>query len=158
MTHPITHPTTHPTPAGPTDRKIDSIIRLAGCSDRQRILLAGVLLPDPVPGWRSRGYRRVATITTSNLPRGQYDVAVVEWRQHSIKALETMLDWLVYFLSPRGVLVIWIGGACDTALARRSLRAAIEQLGFHVDVGKRCGNGFAISACRLDAGRQTLVA
>jgi hypothetical protein len=148
----MTHPT--PTsPAGSSHRKIDSIIKLARCSDRQRILLAGIRRRDPAPGWRSRGYHRVATTATSRLPRGQYGFAIVEWRQHSIKALETMLDWLVYFLSPQGVLVIWIDGAGDTASARRGLRSAIEQLGFQVETGKRCGNGFAISAYRLNAGR-----
>jgi hypothetical protein len=151
MTHP---PPTIPT--GSSDRKIDSIIRLAGCSDRQRILLAGIRRRDPAPAWRSRGYHRVATTATSRLPRGQYDVAIVEWRQHSIKALETMLDWLVYFLSPQGVLVIWIDGAGDTASARRSLRPVIEQLGFQVETGKRCGNGFAISAHRFNADRRRL--
>ncbi len=89
-------------PAGKTNRKTDSIIELAGCSDHDRILLAGAGDSDPVSGWRRRGYHRVATIAASRLPRGQYDVAVVEWRQHSIRALETMLDWLVCFLSPRG--------------------------------------------------------
>jgi hypothetical protein len=84
-------------PAGKTNRKTDSIIELAGCSDHDRILLAGAGDSDPVSGWRRRGYHRVATIAASRLPRGQYDVAVVEWRQHSIRALETMLDWLVCF-------------------------------------------------------------
>jgi hypothetical protein len=149
---------TSPTPTGSIDRKIDSIIALAGCSDHQRILLAGIRDPGPVSDWRSRGYQRVATVATSSLPHGQYDVAIVEWRQHSIKALETMLDWLVYFLSPQGVLVIWIDGASDTASARRNLRSAIERLDFHIESGKRCATGFAISACRLSAGRPAMAA
>ena len=47
-----------------------------------------------------RGYIRVATTANCGLPAGQYDVALVDWRQRSIKALETTLDWLVDFLSP----------------------------------------------------------
>ena len=39
---------------------------------------------------------------------GQYDVALVDWRQHSIRVLETTLDWLVHFLTPSGVLVAWL--------------------------------------------------
>jgi hypothetical protein len=145
-------------PAGKTNTKIDSIIELAGCSDHDRILLAGASDPDPLSGWRRRGYHRVATMAASRLPRGQYDVAVVEWRQHSIRALETMLDWLVCFLSPRGVLVVWIGDASGAASTRRDLQAAIERLGFRVDGGKRCQGGFAVSACRFDAGQQPTVA
>jgi 16S rRNA G1207 methylase RsmC len=149
---------TNPMPAGSTNRKIDSIIELGRCSDRHRILLAGASDPDPVSEWRSRGYHRVATMAASRLPRGQYDVAVVEWRQHSIRALETMLDWLVHFLSPRGVLVICIDGASGTASARRDLRSLIERLGFRVETAKRCQNGFAVSASRLTAGQQAMAA
>lgn len=141
-----------------SDRKIDSVIKLARCSERHRILLAGPRDPDPVADWRSRGYRRVATTATSRLPRGQYDVAFVEWRQHSIKALETMLDWLVYFLSPQGVLVIWIDEVPDTASARRILPSVIERLGFRPGTARRCQKGFAISACRVNAGQRAAAA
>lgn len=148
----------NPMPAGSADRKIDSIVELGRCADHHRILLAGASDPDPVSEWRSRGYHRVATMAASRLPRGQYDVAVVEWRQHSIRALGTMLDWLVYFLSPRGVLVIWIDGASDTASARRDLRSLVEQLGFRVETRKRCRNGFAVSASRVNTSERAMAA
>jgi hypothetical protein len=142
---------TNPTPADSTDRKIDSIIALGRCSDHHRILLAGASDLDPVSEWHCRGYRRVATVAASRLPRGQYDVAVVEWRRHSIRALETMLDWLIYFLSPRGVLVIWLDGASGMALARRDLQSLIERLGFRVETGKRHPGGIAVLASRIKA-------
>jgi hypothetical protein len=145
----------HPGSAGGT---VDSIIALAGCSAVHRILLAGDTAPARIHDWRCRGYRHVATTATSRLPRGQYDVASVELRRHSIRALETTLEWLVYFLSPRGVLVIWIDGDSDTASARRKLRSAIERLGFQVEAGTRCASGFAISAHRANAGQQTMAA
>jgi hypothetical protein len=148
----------NPTPRASIDQTIDSLIELAGCSVEHRVLLAGATKPDRIPDWRSRGYHRVATMATSRLPRGQYDVAFVEWRQHSIKALETMLDWLVDFLSPRGVLVISIDLASDTATARRRLRSAIERLGFRAETGRRCESGFAVSARRLNAGLQVMAA
>jgi hypothetical protein len=147
-----------PQPGGSTGRPIDSIIALAGCSAVHRILLAGAREGERIPEWRSRGYQRVATMATCRLPRGQYDVASVEWRQHSIRALETTLDWLVYFLSPRGVLVISIDDSSDTAPARRTLRSAIERLGFQVEAGKRCGSGFAIAARRINAGERAMAA
>jgi hypothetical protein len=82
----------NPMPRASIDQAIDSLIELAGCSIEHRILLAGTTVRNRIPDWRSRGYHRVATMATSRLPRGQYDAAFVEWRQHSIKALETMLD------------------------------------------------------------------
>jgi hypothetical protein len=144
-------------PAGAINRNIDSIIELSGCSDHDRILLAGASGPDPVSAWRSRGYQRVATMAASRLPRGQFDIAVVEGRQHSIRALETMLDWLVCFLSPRGVLVVWIEDAGTPSL-RRNLQSAIGRLGFHVEAGKRCQSGYAVSASRLDARQRATAA
>jgi hypothetical protein len=147
-----------PQPGGSTGRTIDSIIALAGCSTVHRILLAGDAESGRMHDWRRRGYQHVSTMATCRLPRGQYDVASIEWRQHSIRALETTLDWLVYFLSPRGALVILIDEASDTASARRKLRSAIERLGFHVEAGRRCDGGFAISARRPNAGQQTMAA
>jgi hypothetical protein len=86
-----------------------------------------------------RGYSRVATTTTCGLPDGQYDVALVDWRQHSIKALETTLDWLVHFLTPSGVLVAWLDP--QERAGNRKLRAMLEEHGFVVEAGtvRRCG-------------------
>jgi hypothetical protein len=145
---------TNPMPKGSIDRIIDTMTELARCSVEHRIILAGSKEPDRIFELRSRGYPHIATTATCKLSRGRYDVAFVEWRRHSIKALETTLDWLVHFLSQRGVLVIWI----DTASEARKLRSMTEQLGFHIEAGTRCENGFAVSARRLDLGRQTMAA
>jgi hypothetical protein len=136
------------------DRIIDTVIALARCSVEHRILLAGSKEPSRIFELRGRGFSRAVTTATCKLSRGQYDVAFVEWRQHSIKALEATLDWLVHFLSPMGVLVIWI----DAAPQHRKLRSAIERLGFRVETGIRCKSGFAVAARRLSASQQTLAA
>ena len=141
------------TPNG-SDRITGTMIELAQCSAGQRIILAGSNEPDRSFELHSLGFSRVVTTATCKLSRRQYDVAFVEWRQHSIKALETTLDWLVHFLSPMGVLVIWI----DVAPERRKLRSAIEKLGFHVDTGARCENGFVVAARRVNVLQQTVAA
>jgi hypothetical protein len=142
------------TPNGPIDRITCTMIELAQCSAGHRIILAGSNEPDRIFKLHSRGFPRVVTTATCKLSRRQYDVALVEWRQHSIKALETTLDWLVHFLSPMGVLVIWI----DAVPERRKLHSAIEKLGFHVETGTRCDNGFVVSARRLNVLQQTMAA
>jgi hypothetical protein len=144
---------TSPVLGSPAGRMVNSIIKFAGCSADHRILLAGAPAPGRIRDWRRRGYHRVATMATCRLPRGQYDVASVEWPRHSIRALESTLDWLVYFLSPRGVLVIWVDEASGTVPERRKLRSAVERLGFQIDAGRRCEHGFAMSAHRLADGR-----
>jgi hypothetical protein len=145
---------TNPMPKTSIDQIIETMIALARCSKDHRIILAGSKGPDRIFKLRTRGYVHLATTATCKLPRGQYDVAFVEWRQHSVKALETTLDWLVHFLSRTGVLVIWI----DTAPAARKLLSAIERLGFRIELGTRCENGFTISARRHEFSRQILAA
>jgi hypothetical protein len=141
------------TPAG--ERPIESMVELARCSRLHRIILAGADSPQHMFELHRHGYNRVATTTTCGLPRGQYDVALVDW-QHSIKALETTLDWLVHFLALSAVLVIRIESN-DRAGSRR-LAAALERLGFQIEAGTRCQQGTAISARRRDAAQMAVAA
>jgi hypothetical protein len=145
-------------PKTSVDRILDTMIELSQCSVEQRIILAGAAGSRRIPGWRRRGYCHVVTTATCRLRRGQYNMACVEWRRHSIKALEATLDWLVHFLSATGVLVIWIDAAISTARRRQELQSAIERFGFHVETATRCENGFAVSARRLAISRQTVAA
>jgi hypothetical protein len=94
------------TPAG--ERIIEPMIELARCSKLDRIIVAGAKSAALMFELHRRGYVRVATTTNCGLPAGQYDVALVDWRERSIKALDTTLDWLVDFLGSAGALVVWI--------------------------------------------------
>src|SRR5579863_5905360 len=85
---------------------VGTLIGLVRCSKPRRIILAGLNTPQMMFELHARGFDRVATTTTCGLPRGQYDVALIDWRLHSIRALEAMLDWLVHFVAPAGALVI----------------------------------------------------
>ena len=125
---------------------IEPMIGLARCSKLRRIIVAGAKSSELMFELHRRGYLRVATTTNCGLPCGQYDVALVDWRQRSTKALDTTLDWLVHFLSPTGVLVIWVGPQ-DHA-GNRKLRAALENHGFLVEAGTVREHGSAISARR----------
>jgi hypothetical protein len=142
-----------PTPAG--ERLIESLVELARCSRLHRIIVAGANAPQHMFDLHSRGYNRVATTTTCGLPRGQYHVALVDW-QHSIKALETTLDWLVHFLAPSAVLVIRIES--NDRAGNRKLVAALERLGFQIEAGTRCQQGTAVSARRRDAAQMAVAA
>jgi hypothetical protein len=75
-------------------------------------------------------------------------VALVDWRQRSIKALETTLDWLVDFLSPAGVLVVWVDP--QEPAGNRKLRRALEAHGLIVEGGTIREHGCAVSAQRRD--------
>ena len=66
-------------------------------------------------------------------PGRQYGVALVDWRQRSLKTLETRLDWLSGYLNPAGVLVVWVDP--QKPAANQALREMLERHGFHVEAG-----------------------
>src|SRR5262245_1985226 len=135
---------------------VEPMIALARCSKRQRILVAGAKSAELMFELNRRGHARVATTANCGLPAGQYDVALVDWRQRSLKSLETMLDWLVVFLSSAGVLVVRHDPLEPTA--NRKLRAALEQHGLVVEAGTVREHGSAVSARRRESGPLSKVA
>jgi hypothetical protein len=145
-----------PKPAMPGDQIVTAMIKLARCGNVHRIILSGSAAPQRMFELHRRGYSRVATTASCGLPRGQYDIALVEWQLHSIKALETTLNWLVHFLAPVGVLVIWIDS--EEHSGQRRLKLILERLGFRIVAGTRCEDGVAISARRLQASPQAIAA
>jgi hypothetical protein len=147
---------TQPKPTAADERIIETMIELARCSKLDRILVAGSNGPHQMFALHRRGYDRVATTATCGLPRGQYAVALVDWRLQSIKALETTLDWLVHFLAPMGVLVAQVDSSERTC--NRQLGSALERLGFQIEVGTRCEHGLAISAHRRDMAQTDVAA
>jgi hypothetical protein len=138
-----------PKPAPIDDRIVATMIELALCTSVHRIIVAGSAATQRIAELHRRGYCRVATTATCGLPRGQYDVALIEWQLHSLNALETTLNWLVHFLAPASVLVIRIDA--EERSSQRKLRSMLDKLGFRVEAGTRCESGLAISARRPDA-------
>jgi hypothetical protein len=143
-----------PTASG--EQVIETMIELARCSKLHRIILAGSKSPHQMFELHRRGYGRVATTATCGLPRGQFDIAFVDWRLHSIKALEATLDWLVHFVKWSGVLVIRVDS--EDRAGNRKLKSMLEGLGFRIEVGTRCERGVAISARRRAADQQAIAA
>ena len=133
-------------PAG--ERIIEPMIELAHCSKLKRIIVAGSKSAALMFELHRRGYVRVATTANCGLPSGQYDVALVDWRQRSIKALDTTLDWLVDFLSPAGMVVVWVDP--QEPAGNRKLRAILEKHGLVVEAGTVHKYGSAVSAQRSE--------
>jgi hypothetical protein len=91
-----------------SDRIIDPMIALAGGSTQHRIVVAGSKSVELMLELHRRGYHRAVATGNWGRPAGQYDVAPVDWRRRTVHALETTMDWLVNFLSPSCVLVVWV--------------------------------------------------
>src|SRR5580692_2874581 len=110
------------TPVG--DRIVEPMIALAGCSKQHRIVVAGSKSVELMLELQRRGYSRAAATANCGHPAAQYDVALVDWRRRAFRALEAALDGLVRFLSPAGVLVVWVDP--QKAAATEALRLALQ--------------------------------
>jgi len=127
---------------------IESMIALAGCSKQQRIIVAGEKSIELTMELERRGYRHVAATANCGKPAEQYDVALVDWRRRTFRALDATLDWLVDFLRPEGVLVAWTDP--QKQAARENLSAALESRGFIIETTTVHANGYGVSARRRD--------
>jgi hypothetical protein len=139
----------HPKRSGPAgDRIIEPMIALAGCSKQHRIVVVGAKGIELMLELQRRGYVRAAATANCGHPAGQYDVALVDWRRRTLRKLEVALDWLVDFLSPGGVLVVWVDP--QKAIANETLRLSLERRGFVIEAGTVHECGCAVSARRRE--------
>jgi hypothetical protein len=133
-------------PAG--DRIIEPMIALACCSTQHRIVVAGSKGIELMLELHRRGYARAAATANCGHPAGQYDAVLVDWRRRTFKTLEVALDRLVKFLSPAGVLVVWVDP--QKATANETLRLSLERRGFVIEAGTVHECGCAVSARRRE--------
>jgi hypothetical protein len=128
------------------DRIVDPMITLAGCSTRQRIMVVGSKSMELMLELQRRGYLLAAAAGNCGRPTGQYDVALVDWRRRTLLSLEPTMDWLMDFLGPRAVLVVWVDA--QKPAATESLRASVAKRGFVILRGAEHECGCALLARR----------
>jgi hypothetical protein len=95
-----------------------------------------------------RGYARVASTANCGQPAEQYEVALIDWRRRTFRSLETTLDWLVDFLRPDGVLVLWSDR--QKAQAREGVNVALQKRGFKIEATTMRADGSLVSARRRE--------
>ena len=132
------------------ERIVKPIIALAHCSKLARIIVTGANSAEAVTDLHRLGYARATTTLNCGLPAGQYDVVLLDGRERSIKAVETTLDWVADFLSPTGVLIVWLDPH-QSAIAR-PLRSVLESHAFWIEAGTMHERGSAVAARRCDKG------
>jgi hypothetical protein len=128
------------------DRIIEPMIALAGCSTQHRIVVAGSKSIEMMLDLQRRGFFHATATANCGRPAGQYDVGLVDWRRRSFNALETTLDWLVNFLKPGAVLVVWVDA--QKPAANQSLRRSLEKRCFVIEQGTVHDCGCAVAARR----------
>lgn len=136
-------------PSEISDRIIEPMIALAGCSPRQRIVVVGAKSMELTIDLQRRGYFLAAAAGNCGRAAAQYDAALVDWRRRPLGALGAAVDWLDGFLGPRAVLVIWLDA--QKSAAKDNLRAAVAKRGFVVLQGTEHPCGSALLARRSQA-------
>jgi hypothetical protein len=131
----------------PTDeRVVDALIQLTFATKLHRMIITGPKCVDTLLELHRRGYLRATTAALCDVPCGQFDVALVAWREPTMEDLETTLNRLVHFLSTAGLLVVWVTARDRTVL--QLLRLVLNRLGFRIEAGTACEIGVVLSARR----------
>ena len=125
------------------------MMAITGCTARQRIIVIGAKSMELMMALQRRGYLQAAAAGNCGVPAGQYEVALVDWRRRTLNALDTTMDWLDNFLSPRAVLAIWVDA--QKPAAKCNLRAAVSRHGFVVLQGAEHPCGSMLLARRSQA-------
>jgi hypothetical protein len=136
-------------PISSDERIVDDMIQPARVAKLHRMIVAGANSAEILLELHHRGYLRATTTKICREPCRQFDVALVAWRERSIKTLEMTLDRLVHYLSAAGVLMVWVGP--HERITNQMLGLVEQRLGFRIEAGTRCENGIAIAARRLES-------
>jgi hypothetical protein len=127
------------------EQVVDTMIELTRLSNLHRAIIAGSDGLEFYLALQRRGFIRVATIVTCRIPKRQHPVGLITG-QNSLQAIEGALAQISPFLSPNATIAVLIdsreSGFC------LKIRAKLQQMGFRIEAGVRCQQGFVLSAYR----------
>jgi hypothetical protein len=96
---------------------------------------------------KRRGFIRVATPATCNIPRKQHSVGLVAGPD-SPATIEATLTQISPFLAACAAVAILIDSS-ESGLGLQ-IRTKLAQMGFQIEAGVRCQQGLVLSAYRQD--------
>jgi hypothetical protein len=123
---------------------LDTMIGLTRLTNLQRAIIAGGGGMELYLGLRRRGFMRVATISTSWVPRRQHAIGLLADRNST--SLEKALTDMSPFLCTNSTVAVLIDSYESTSSLK--IRAKLQQMGFQIEAGVRCHQGLVLSACR----------
>ena len=132
------------------EQVVDIMIALTRLSNLHRAIVAGSDSLELYLALRRRGFVRVATTATCRIPRRQYAVGLITG-QNSLGAIEAALAEISHFLCASAVIAVLIDSR-ESGVSLK-IRARLEQMGFRIEAGVRCREGFVLSAVRQDFGQ-----
>jgi len=132
------------------EQVVTTMIELTRLSDLHRAIVAGSDNLEVYLALRQRGFNRVATIATCRIPRGQHAVGLITG-QNSLRAIEASLAEISPFLCTSAAIAVLIDSREGAFWLK--IRSKLEQMGFRIEAGVRCQQGFVLSAYRRGFGQ-----
>jgi hypothetical protein len=126
------------------------MIGLTRLTGLHRAIVAGSGSMEFYLALRRRGFLRVATALTCRTPKGQHPVGLIAGH-NSVQAIEAAIVELSPFLSTSAAIAVLIDSREIAAGLR--IREKLEQMGFRIEAGVRCQEGFVLSAIRHGFGQ-----
>jgi hypothetical protein len=139
-----------PHSASDREQVVDTMIELTRLSKLHRAIIAGNDSLELYLAVRRRGFIRAATTATCRIPRGQHAVGLIAG-QNSLASIEAALAEISQFLCASAAIAVLIDSR-ESGLCLK-IRAKLEQMGFRIEAGVRCQQGFVLSAYRKSFGQ-----
>jgi hypothetical protein len=136
--------------ASDREQVVDIMIGLTRLTNLHRAIVGGGCSMELYLALRRRGFLRVATAATCRIPRGQHAVGLIAGHD-TVQAIEAALSEISPFLSTSAAVAVLIDSTTMGAGLR--IRDRLERLGFRVEAGVRCREGFVLSAVRRGFGQ-----
>src|SRR4051794_29492816 len=141
---------TEPHSTSEREQVVDTMIELTRLSNLHRTIIAGSGGPELYLSLRRRGFMRVSRIATCRMPKGQHAVGLISG-QNSLQAIETALTEISHYLTASAAIAVMIDSR-ESGFSLR-IRNRLEQIGFRIEAGVRCQQGFVLSAYRHGFGQ-----
>jgi hypothetical protein len=136
--------------ASDREQVVDTMIGLTGLTSLHRAIVVGSCSMEIYLALRRRGFLRLATAATCRIPKAQHSVGLIAGH-NSLQAIETALAEISPFLSTSAAIAVLIDSREIGAGLR--IREKLERLGFRIEAGVRCQDGFVLSAFRRGFGQ-----
>jgi hypothetical protein len=133
------------------EQVVDTMIGLTRLTSLHRAIVVGGGSTDLYLALRRRGFLRAATAAACRIPKGQHAVGLIAGH-NSLQAIEAALVELAPYLATNATIAVLIDSREIGAGLR--IRGKLEQIGFRIEAGVRCQEGFVLSAVRHGFGQK----
>jgi hypothetical protein len=134
----------------PRDEIVETMINLSHLSKSHRIIVAGSDSVELYLALKRRGFSFGALASSRRMPSGQYSTGLIAG-DHCYPAIEAAINQISAHLYAAASITISIESQ-EIGLGGK-VRAKLQQLGFRIEAGARCHQGFVLAAHREEFGQ-----